>query len=92
MNFFDWKCAYSQESFNDKIDKKKRTVDHIIPIDLQGLNEPWNCVPMCKGYNSSKHKSNMLEWYKQQEFYSEKQLDKIYEWQKYAYDKWNKKE
>lgn len=92
MNFFNWKCAYSQESFDDKIDNKKRTVDHIMPIDLQGLNEPWNCVPMCKGYNSSKHKSNMLEWYKQQEFYSEKRLNKIYEWQKYAYDKWNKKE
>ena len=43
---------------------------------------------MCKGYNSSKHKSNMLKWYKQQEFYSEERLNRIYQWIEYAKNKY----
>ena len=32
----------------------------------------------------------MLEWYQEQEFYSEERLMKIIEWTIYAYDKWGK--
>lgn len=34
----------------------------------------------------------MEEWYQQQEYYSEERLNKIYEWQEYAKNKWNNKE
>lgn len=30
----------------------------------------------------------MLEWYKQQSFFSEERLRKIYEWQEYAFNKY----
>ena len=33
----------------------------------------------------------MLNWYQKQEFYSEERLQKIYEWQEYAYEKWGTK-
>lgn len=88
INYFDWKCAYSGESIGGN--SGNRTIDHIIPISKGGEHEIWNCVPMTKSYNSSKQDKDMLEWYKQQEFYSEERLKKIRAWQEYAYNKWGK--
>ena len=87
FDFFGWRCAYSGEYLGG--DMEGRTIDHIIPLSEGGLNEPWNCVPMYKLYNSSKHTSDMLDWYIQQEYYSEERLNKIYEWIEYAKNKWN---
>lgn len=86
MEFFNWECAYS----GIKLNKDVRSIDHIIPLDKNGENEVWNLVPMYKPYNSSKHNKDMLEWYQSQDFYSEEKLQKIYEWQEYAYNKWGK--
>lgn len=86
MQFFDWKCAYSGEKLNDK----NRSTDHILSLDKGGLNVIWNLVPMVRNYNSSKHTKDMVEWYKQQDFYNEDRLNKIYEWQEYAFKKWGK--
>lgn len=86
FDFFEWKCAYSDEYLGG--DNINRTIDHIIPIDNNGEHEIWNLVPMHKSYNSSKNNKNMEEWYKQQEFYLEERLNKIYEWCKYAKNKW----
>ena len=47
---------------------------------------------MDKGLNSSKNDKDMLQWYKEQTFFSEERLHKIYEWQEYAYKKWHDKE
>ena len=84
MKFFDWKCAYS----GIMLDKDNRSIDHIIPLSKGGEHEIWNCVPMHRKYNTSKKDNNMLEWYQQQEFYSEERLNKIYEWIEYAKNKW----
>ena len=86
MNFFNWKCAYSGVSLN----KNNRSIDHIIPLDKGGENEIWNCVPMLNSYNSSKHDKDIIEWYENQEYFSEERLNKIYEWVKYAYDNWGR--
>ena len=87
MDFFEWKCAYSDMYIGGK-NQNIRSIDHIVALDNGGLNEIWNCVPMYKNYNSSKKANDMLEWYQQQDFYSEERLQKIYEWQEYAYNKW----
>lgn len=87
MNFFDWKCAYSGISLN----KDNRSIDHITPLSLGGEHEVWNCVPMLKSYNSSKYVSDMLDWYEEQEFYSEERLQKIYKWIEYARNKYQDK-
>ena len=89
MNFFDWKCAYSGEKMENNNTTNGRTVDHIIALDNGGENEPWNIIPMKKGYNTSKHTKDMLEWYLEQPFFSIERLTKIYEWRIYAYWKWN---
>lgn len=88
MDFFDWKCAYSGITLN----KDNRSIDHIIPLNNNGLNEPWNCIPMLKSYNSSKCNKDMITWYKQQEFFNIDRLMKIYEWQEYAFEKWGDKQ
>ena len=86
MNFFDWKCAYSGETLS----KNTRSIDHIVPLNSNGDNMIWNCVPMLRSLNSSKNTKDMEEWYKEQDFYNSSRLQKIYEWQEYAYNKWGK--
>ena len=86
MKFFDFRCAYSGEVLS----KKTRSVDHIVPISTGGDNMIWNMVPMTRSLNSSKRDKDMLEWYKEQDFYDPKRLQKIYDWQEYAYNKWGK--
>ena len=84
MSFFGWKCAYSGE----KLKKDTRTLDHIISLKQGGDHEIWNLVPMTRSLNSSKQEKDMLEWYKEQDCFSEARLAKIYEWQEYARKKW----
>ena len=88
MDFFDWACAYSGEYIGGDNKDKKRTIDHIIALDNGGEHQIWNCVPMFKSYNISKHANNMLEWYLQQDYFDIDRLTKIYEWRIYAYWKW----
>ena len=86
MKFFDFRCAYSGE----RLTKKTRSIDHIVPLNSGGDNMIWNMVPMTRSLNSSKSTKDMLEWYKGQSFYDPKRLAKIYEWQEYARRKWKK--
>ena len=90
MKFFNWKCAYSGEKMENNKTSNGRTIDHIVALDNGGENEPWNCIPMKKGYNTSKSTKNMLEWYLQQEYFDIDRLTKIYEWRIYAYEKWGR--
>ena len=84
MCWFDWKCAYS----NTPLTKEHRTIDHIIPLNNNGINEPWNCVPCFDSYNYQKNTNDMEEWYSQQPYFSEERLLKIYAWCEYAFNKW----
>ena len=92
MQFFDFKCAYSDIYIGGKENKGIRSIDHIIPLVKGGEHEVWNCVPMDKSLNSSKCDKDMMEWYTAQDFYSKEKLDKILAWQQYAYNKWSTKE
>ena len=84
MNYFNWECAYSGITLT----KENRSIDHIKPLNQDGEHEIWNVVPMDRGLNSSKNNKDLLEWYKEQPFFSEERLQKIYEWQEYAFNKW----
>ena len=87
MKYFEFRCAYSGEVLNENT----RSIDHIEPLNQGGEHEIWNVVPMYRSYNLSKHDKDMLQWYKEQPYYSEERLQKIYEWQEYAYNKYSKK-
>ena len=84
MSFFDWKCAYSGETLT----KDTRSIDHIVPLNSNGDNMVWNCVPMTRSLNSRKNDKDMLEWYREQSFYTESRLAKIYKWKEHARKKW----
>ena len=88
MKYFEFRCAYSGEVLNENT----RSIDHIEPLNQGGEHEIWNLVPMDKGLNSSKNDKDLLEWYKSQDFFSEERLQKIYDWQEYAFNKWHNKE
>ena len=88
MKFFGFRCAYSGQLLT----KDTRSLDHIQALNKDGEHEIWNLVPRYKNYNFSKRDKEMLEWYKKQDFYSEERLQKIYEWQAYAFNKWHKEE
>ena len=88
MNYFNWQCAYSGITFSSHNNNKDRTIDHIISLNNNGEHEIWNCVPMYSNYNYSKQDKDILEWYKEQDYFSEERLNKIYAWQKYAKEKW----
>ena len=92
MKFFGWRCAYSGEYLGGNENSFNRTIDHIIPVSKNGPNMIWNCVPMLRSLNSSKHNKDMLTWYKTQECFNRERLDKIYQWQEYAFNKWYKEE
>lgn len=77
--YFNYKCAYcgiSEEKSKLKYDNKlhKEHVCH------DGSNEINNCIPSCKGCNSSKRDYEMLKWYTQQDFFDKNRLEKIYKW------------
>ena len=88
MQYFDWRCAYTGKRLTDKT----RSGDHVVPLDAGGDDMVWNMVPMLRNLNSSKQAKDMLEWYREQGFYDTKRLDKIYQWQEYAFNKWYKEE
>ena len=79
-NWFGGKCAYSGEILKKSNDTYGRTIDHIVALNNRGLNEPWNVVPMRKGYNCSKQdKVNSLDWYMEKEYFDIDRLNKIVE-------------
>ena len=88
MDFFNWRCAYSNKVFSSNNTKKDRTLDHIISLEKGGVHEIWNLVPMYFNYNSSKQDRPPMDWYKKQDYFSEENLNKIVQWQIYAYKKW----
>ena len=83
--FFNGECAYSSIKIKKGVNN---SIDHIVPLSKGGEHSIWNLVPMDKSYNSSKHTKDMETWYRQQEYFSEERLAKIYAWIEYAYSKW----
>ena len=71
LEFFNDSCAYCGVS-DDTVGK-----EHIIPVVKGGGYTADNIIPSCKSCNSSKHTSDMEEWYVKHEHYDEGRLNKI---------------
>lgn len=75
LMFFDGKCAYTgaplEEGFH---------LDHVVALSKGGCNYIYNLVPSNQGPNLSKGSKDMEKWYRKQEYFSEKRLQKIYDW------------
>ena len=78
LEYFDYKCAYTGECI-----KHNCHVEHIVPLSKGGTSYIWNLVPSTASANLSKQNRDMEEWYREQEYFCEERLNKIYEYQKY---------
>jgi hypothetical protein len=86
LKVFDYKCAYcgmTVEEHRLKCNEKLHN-DH---VDEGGYNDLRNDAPACKSCNCSKHEKDMEEWFREQEFFSEKKLEKIKWWITEGYKK-----
>lgn len=66
------KCAYCKADAT--------SLDHIIPRFKSGSSNRNNLVPACRTCNSNKASTKMEEWYTQQEFFDQVQMEKIQSW------------
>lgn len=80
LEFFGNKCAYTGEILNSE----NINIEHIKPLSKGGTNYIWNICPSIYYANLSKGNNDFEEWYKDQKYYSEERLQKIYDWIEYA--------
>jgi hypothetical protein len=57
--------------------RKRLSVDHVLALITQGLDESSNIVPACFTCNSSKRATFIEEWYRRQPFFTEARWRKI---------------
>lgn len=70
---FDNCCAYCGKSESDEM----LHIDHFIAVSKGGTHVLENLLPACKTCNFSKRNHHPEEWYKRQEFFSEKRWGHI---------------
>lgn len=80
LEFFDNRCAYTGEILSPS----NVNVEHIIPLSKNGTSFIWNICPSIDYANFSKGNKDIEEWYKEQTYFSEEKLEKIYTWIEYA--------
>lgn len=69
---WDNKCAYCEEIAT--------SLDHIVPRFKSGCSSRHNLVPACRRCNVNKASTEMETWYKNQDYFTEKKLNKIKAW------------
>ena len=83
LDCFNHKCAYCGTTEQDHKEKYRQQLhkEHVIHNGDNTIN---NCVPSCKGCNSSKRQLDMETWFRSKDFFSEEKLIKIKQWLKEA--------
>ena len=84
--FTEGTCAYTGEQLG------AYDLDHVKPLSKGGTSFIYNLVPTTPTANRSKGAKDLEDWYKQQPYYSEERLMKIYEWQKLAFELYGESE
>lgn len=83
-SYFNNCCAYCGlpiEQHKKKYNGILKNMDlHKEHVNHEGANDLSNCVPACNFCNSSKKTHDMEKWYREQSFFSEEKLIKIYKW------------
>lgn len=75
LEYFNYRCAYTGECIKDNLH-----IDHIVPVSKGGTSYIWNLVPSTPFANMSKSNKDMEVWFKEQDYFSQERLDKIYEY------------
>jgi 5-methylcytosine-specific restriction endonuclease McrA len=72
---WNYQCAYCCEALG-----RSPTLDHVVPKALGGIHHRTNLVSCCLGCNSSKSKTNWVDWFRQQPFWSAEREWSIVQW------------
>ena len=67
-----YKCIYCG--------KPSESLDHLHPISKGGISSTSNCVPCCLSCNGKKSDSEVLSWYRKQNFYDPRRAMAIRAW------------
>ena len=67
-----YKCIYCG--------KPSESLDHIHPMSKGGISSTSNCVPCCLSCNGKKSDSEVLNWYRKQNFYDPRRSMAIRAW------------
>lgn len=79
LELFDYQCPYSGTLLMGG--EEKIHLDHIIPVNLGGPTDDWNCLPICGSCNISKSDRHLLDWWDEKHSeVDEYRLVKIYEY------------
>lgn len=73
LKHFNYSCAYCLEETSEL------QIEHIIPVSQGGGFTKQNIIPACPSCNMSKNTRHMENWYRKQDFFSQTQLEKIWE-------------
>ena len=60
--------------------KPSESLDHLHPISKGGTSATSNCVPCCLSCNGKKSDSEVLSWYRKQNFYDPRRAMAIRAW------------
>ena len=60
--------------------KPSESLDHLHPISKGGTSTTSNCVPCCLSCNGKKSDSEVLSWYRKQNFYDPRRAMAIRAW------------
>ena len=67
-----YKCIYCGDP--------SESLDHLHPMSKGGLSSTSNCVPCCLSCNGKKSDSEVLSWYRKQNFYDPRRAMAIRAW------------
>lgn len=79
MLFFRGGCAFCSKT-EGRSKKERFDRDHLIPISKGGKTTKENIVPACKKCNRGRGNKDWKEWFREQDFWTKKQEEKIKEW------------
>ena len=71
------RCAFCD---GRPVENEPLTIDHVKPKSKGGEDRTANCVSCCKRCNRSKGNRHWVEWYREQDFYSEWREVEIRHW------------
>ena len=71
LEYFNNECAYCGDS------ESGLAQEHVIPVSKGGPYTQENIIPACKSCNSSKHVTELEEWYVRYKHYDKERLNKI---------------
>lgn len=70
-------CTYCGVSHEESGEKRKFSIDHVIPMIQGGPNSRWNLTKSCNSCNSSKDSNSLFDFYERTSEFTPDRFDRI---------------